>query len=242
MAGPVIPGGVQWRNRVNSTQDEAHGLGAAGAPHGTTVAARIQTGGRGTRGRGWDSREGGLWLSVLCRPEGDGPHEAVSLRVGVALARLLDAILPRERRISLKWPNDLYLGELKVGGILTEARWQGDSLGWMVIGVGINVSNEIPPEFAAVATRLLDAGVAALPEELAEPVALTVAQAAERAMSLTDAEVRAFDARDWLRGRALNLPEQGVAEGITPTGRLKVRTIAGPVAEVLGSVQLAEPG
>lgn len=228
-----------WHDAVASTQDEAHGLAGAGSPHGTAVAARVQTGGRGTRGQTWVSGTGGLWLSVVCRPGSGAASEVVGLRVGLDLAGLLDRLLSPPDRIALKWPNDLILRDRKLGGILTEARWQGDVLGWMVIGVGINLQNDIPPALAAAATRLADAGVSADAASLAAPVARAVAEAARNAAPLSAAEVAAFESRDWLRGRAVSLPEPGIAEGITARGRLRVRSAAGVVSEIMAPVQLA---
>ncbi|NOT08384.1 MAG: biotin--[acetyl-CoA-carboxylase] ligase, partial [Gemmatimonadales bacterium] len=59
---------LEWLAELPSTQDEAHRRAEAGAPHGTAVAAEVQTAGRGTRGREWASGLGGLWMSVVCRP------------------------------------------------------------------------------------------------------------------------------------------------------------------------------
>ncbi|HEU5219401.1 MAG TPA: biotin--[acetyl-CoA-carboxylase] ligase [Gemmatimonadales bacterium] len=226
---------------LGSTQDEAHRLATEGAAHGTAVTARVQTGGRGTRGRPWVSGDGGLWLSVVCRPGPGAAPEVVGLRVGLALAEYLDRFLFPPHRIVLKWPNDLFLGERKVGGVLAEARWQGAVLGWMVIGVGINFQNDIPPDLGDTATRLFDAGVNADPASLAEAVAAVVADAARDASPLTQAEVAAFESRDWLRGRALSLPEPGIAEGITAAGRLRVRDELGVITEILSPVTLRRP-
>lgn len=228
-----------WKDSVASTQDEAHRLAAAGAAHGSAVVARVQTGGRGTRGRAWASGEGGLWLSVICRPVSGAASEVVGLRVGLALADLLDRLLPPPHRISLKWPNDLYLGPKKLGGILAEARWQGEVLGWMVLGVGINLENEIPPELIESAARFSDLGVRLSPASLAPSVAAVVADAAREATPLTPEELAAFASRDWLRGRAIALPEPGIAEGITAGGRLRIRAAGGTISEVMAPVRLA---
>ena len=73
---------------LSSTQDEGHRLAAEGVPHGTTVVAEQQTAGRGTRGRAWHSGPGGLWLSVVCRPEhrAEAAVEVVAVRTGLVLA------------------------------------------------------------------------------------------------------------------------------------------------------------
>lgn len=232
-------GSLRWLELVGSTQDMAHDLAAAGGLHGSAIAARVQTAGRGTRRRQWISSEGGLWLSVVCRPQQIAGIEAVSLRVGLALATLIERWIPPGARIAIKWPNDLYLDDRKAGGILVEARWQGNSLGWLVVGVGINVRNALPSHTAPVATRLADFGVRQSPEELAPSVVAAVSEAARTGAALTPSEVRAFDARDWLRGRLLALPHPGIAQGISEDGKLLiVSPEAGSIATV-GSVVLA---
>ena len=230
---------VRWLESVTSTQDEAHALAAQGAPHGTAVAARIQSEGRGTRGRRWESGVGGLWLSVVCRPRGDVALAATGLRIGLALADLIDRFLPSMTRISLKWPNDLLLSDRKLGGILVQARWQGETLGWMVAGVGINVRNEVPDSVAHPATRLEDIGSGFSLEQLAESVAGAVADATRNAGPLSVDEIAAFGARDWLLGREISTPVVGVASGITPDGELRVKCPDGSLMGVTGSVALA---
>jgi len=234
----MTSGAVRWHDALGSTQEEAHRLAAEGAPHGIGVAARTQTTGRGTRGRRWLSPRGGLWLSVVCRPRESAAAEAVGIRVGLALADLLERLLAPPATVALKWPNDLLIDGRKTGGVLAEARWQGDTIAWIVVGVGINVRNELPSGIRQVAARLMDAGYAGTPEELAEPVAMAVAGTVASASPLTAAELEAFHRRDWLRGRVLESPERGVADGITPFGRLRVLRPDGSVAEVLSSVSV----
>lgn len=230
---------VRWLDSVTSTQDEAHELAVGGAPHGSAVAARIQTEGRGTRGRRWESGIGGLWLSVVCRPRGDVALAATGLRVGLALAEMIDRLLPPLARISLKWPNDLLLRGSKLGGILMQARWQGETLGWMVAGVGINVRNEIPDAVSHPATRLDDVGAGFSLEELAESVTFAVAEATRDAGPLSVHEIEAFADRDWMLGREISMPVVGVALGITPDGQLRVKCRDGSLMSVTGSVTLA---
>lgn len=235
----MSPTQVRWLDVVGSTQDAAHELAATGAPHGTAVAARVQTAGRGTRRRQWISSEGGLWLSVVCRPREIAAIEAVSLRVGLGLASLLERWLPQSARVAIKWPNDLYLDDRKAGGVLAEARWQGDALGWLVVGVGINVGNALPRLDGPMATRLADFGVNRPVEELAPLVATAVSEATRSGAPLTPQEIRVFEARDWLRGRRVTLPHCGVAAGINETGKLRIRTSDSQVVESLGTVELA---
>jgi BirA family biotin operon repressor/biotin-[acetyl-CoA-carboxylase] ligase len=102
---------------VHSTMDVLHDLAAEGAEAGTVVVADEQTGGRGSRGRGWRSPPGGLWLSALYRPGLAAGTELLSLRVGLAVAQAVEA-LATGLRVSIKWPNDLLLDGRKLGGIL----------------------------------------------------------------------------------------------------------------------------
>jgi BirA family biotin operon repressor/biotin-[acetyl-CoA-carboxylase] ligase len=235
----VSRGLVHWHESVASTQDEAHRLAANAAPHGTAVAAREQTSGRGSRGRGWVSSNGGLWLSVVCRPEDVAAPESVGIRVGLAVASLLDPLLDPATRVALKWPNDLFLHDRKVGGVLAEARWQGPLLAWMVIGVGLNLSNDLSAELHGVAIRLADTGATTALPDLADAVASGVSAAARTAPPLSAEELLAFAARDWLLGRPIVHPVAGIAAGITPGGRLRIRTSSGSIAEVVDTIRLA---
>ena len=128
--------------RVASTMDLVHELAERGAEAGSMVVATEQLQGRGSRGRPWHSPPGGLWLSALYRPPSTGGLELLSVRVGLAVARALDPYVPTPVR--LKWPNDLMHDGRKLGGILCEARWQGAALGWIAVGVGLNVRNPVP--------------------------------------------------------------------------------------------------
>jgi BirA family biotin operon repressor/biotin-[acetyl-CoA-carboxylase] ligase len=219
--------------------EEAHAMAQAGAPHGTTIVADEQTNGRGTRGRAWISAAGGLWLSVVARPSRTDALEALSLRVGLAVAAALESAIPALPRLGLKWPNDLVLDGAKLGGILCEARWGGGRCLWVVVGLGLNVINPLPPELPGVAARLAPWAPGMAPADLAAPLAAAVALAAREAGPLVRSELDAFALRDALAGRRVTTPIPGTAEGITAQGALRVRTDAGLVREVLGGVVTA---
>ena len=224
--------------RVDSTMDALHDLAQAGAPAGTALVAEEQTAGRGSRGRTWASPRGGLWLSVLARPATAG-LEVLSLRAGLAVAELLDR-LGAGARVGLKWPNDLMLDDRKTGGILCEARWQGGALGWVVVGLGLNVTNPPPPELAASTTWVARVLPSQTPAALVDPVVTALRAVDAAAGPLTDAERERFARRDWLRGRPVEAPETGAAAGIAADGALLVRRADGTMATVRsGTVVLA---
>jgi len=175
--------------------DAAHRMAEAGAPHGAAVAAREQVAGRGRRGRSWESPLGGLWLSVICRPPGPTGMEHLSLRVGLAVAEALEAHVPLAGRIEIKPPNDLLIGGRKVAGILCEARWEGPSPSWVVVGLGLNVTNELAPGLARSGTTLAREGALTSPDSLALPLARAIAAAGLGAGPLTPDEAGRLAAR-----------------------------------------------
>ncbi len=130
---------LQVHDLAESTNSLLMRDAAAGAPHGTCVAAELQQAGRGRRGRSWYSGLGsGLTFSLLWRfSQGAAGLSGLSLAVGVALARALEAL--KMEGVALKWPNDLLHEQRKLAGILIEL--QGEMLGpsAAVIGIGLNV-------------------------------------------------------------------------------------------------------
>jgi len=119
---------------TTSTNDVARELAGRGCPEGSLVVAACQTAGRGRLGRNWQSQEGGLWFSLVLRP---GSRMVPVFRLALVSA-VGSAEGLREKTglaVGLKWPNDLYIGGKKVGGILHELGQD-----WVVVGVGINVN------------------------------------------------------------------------------------------------------
>lgn len=213
--------------RVLSTQDVVHELADTGVPDGMAVVAAEQTAGRGSRGRQWESSFGGLWLSVLRRPPAVAAVELLSIRVGLAVADALASVGVPDLR--LKWPNDLILRDRKVGGILCEARWQGGQLGWIAVGIGINVRNRVPEDVRMAAIALHDVVPGLEADDLVDPIVSRVRRLEGASPVIVPAERALVDRYDWLRGRAIVEPADGVADGITDDGQLRVRTNDGRV-------------
>lgn len=235
-----VPPTIHQFESTPSTQDIIHELAAAGAAAGTAVVARQQTMGRGSRRRSWESPVGGLWLSVLLRPNVAPALEVLSLRAALAVSSALEAIVPG-LVLELKWPNDLMLNGRKLGGILCEARWQGSTLGWVAIGVGVNVANPIPAPLAQVAIALSSFAPGLTPEPLAAPLAAALTDLGEWTGHLSDSELAGFRSRDWLQGRRLREPIPGTAGGVSPNGALLVHLDDGATHEIrAGSVLLAD--
>jgi BirA family transcriptional regulator, biotin operon repressor / biotin---[acetyl-CoA-carboxylase] ligase len=155
--GSADPARVHYFAEVDSTNDIALSLAAAGAADGTAVLADLQRAGRGRRGRTWFSPPGaGLYLSIVVRP--DRAFDVLSLvtlaaGVGAAQAVRSATALP----VELKWPNDLVIGRpwRKLGGLLCESVGAGARVDAIVVGVGINLlPAAYPREIADRATSI----------------------------------------------------------------------------------------
>ena len=156
---------VAYHKETTSTQEIAKALASQGVAEGTIVVAETQSGGRGRVGRQWSSPQGGVYFSMILRPDMK-PSEALRLPLvaGVAVAQAIK----RNTKLApkLKWPNDIMLQDRKVGGILTEMSAEIDRLDWVIIGIGLNVNTShesYPEEVQGVATSLMELGGKIIP-------------------------------------------------------------------------------
>jgi BirA family biotin operon repressor/biotin-[acetyl-CoA-carboxylase] ligase len=225
---------------VDSTQDIAHELAEKGAEAGTVVVARSQRAGRGRLGRAWVSEAGqGIWCTVIERPNDPRALDVLSLRVGLQLAEALEPLAGA--RVGLKWPNDLVIPSAardlqlsKLGGILVEARWSGDKLAWVAIGVGINVT---PPSGVDDAAGLAPGTHR---DDALRVIIRAVRAAAAQEGPLTERELAQYAARDTLKGRRILSPAAGTATGVDHTGALMVETADGVERCRTGTVSYPE--
>ncbi len=238
----VTPGIWLGRGRIvheetRSTNDDARALASGDAPSGTMVLADRQTAGRGRSGRAWISPPGdNLSFSVIYRPT--VPQHLLAplpLVVGLAVAEALDTLegLPRT---TVKWPNDIRIEGKKVGGVLVEASLRGDSVAWVVIGVGLNVRGLRPPEgLEEIATTLrLGRG-----RDVSRPAVLDAIVARLEPALDAFGEFGFAPSRDALRARCDTLGKvvevsgvRGVAEDIGVDGALVLRNADGGVERV----------
>ena len=130
---------------TGSTNDDLLEAGKQGATHGTGLAARAQTAGRGRRGHKWDSTAGNLLLSIVLRPcVNPAKYSGLAAVSGLAVLEALEA-QGLASEIALKWPNDLVARGRKLGGILVEAARDNEGKPFAVCGIGVNV-NYVPSE------------------------------------------------------------------------------------------------
>jgi BirA family biotin operon repressor/biotin-[acetyl-CoA-carboxylase] ligase len=132
---------IHYLSETASTMDEALEMARQGAPHLSVVVAGRQTRGRGRLNRRWASGDGGLYFTLILRPQLPPLYASrINFLAGVALARTLqdDYRLPAQ----VKWPNDILIDERKVAGMLSQMEAEGDALSFVNIGIGLNVNND----------------------------------------------------------------------------------------------------
>lgn len=224
--------------RTGSTNDVARELALAGAPSGTVVTAHKQAAGRGRHGRRWSAPAGSALLcSAILRPLTDR-HGLLPLAVPLAVCEAAESLAPVE--CTVKWPNDVWLAERKLAGVLIEARPPE----WAVIGVGLNLAipeDRFPPDLRWPATSL---GHAVTPDQ----ALVALREALARWVAAEPGAVRdAFADRDALRGREVAWEGagdaggsgSGTAAGIDAKGNLIVEAGSGErVALGAGEVTL----
>lgn len=247
---PSLPGfTVEVLPEVDSTNSELMRRARAGRLDPVLLVAERQTAGRGRLGRGWFSQPGQsltFSLGLTLKPV---RWSGLSLAVGVSLAEQLHP------DVRLKWPNDLWLMQRKLGGILVETAGQADAPGEpraVVVGVGINV--------ARPAQGALDEAARAAPGPMASVAPAGMAEvemgvtAAELLVRLVPALVQdlqrfessgfapfadRFAARDALLDREVTLSDgtRGTACGVEPDGALQVRV--GPLMRRVDSAEVS---
>ena len=145
-------------DEVKSTNTVAKFLAMNGAENGTVVISEKQTDARGRSGKAWASPIGGIWLSLIVKPNVDySKLPMITIGTGVAVAKAIERTGINSAEI--KWPNDIIIHDKKVCGILTEAVTTFNTIDSVIIGVGIDANIDIddfPEELQDGTTTLSD--------------------------------------------------------------------------------------
>ena len=133
---------IHYFDYLSSTMDLAMQLGIQAAPNGTLVLAESQTKGRGRLGRSWASpKYKGIYLSLILRPKiSPSASPVLTLLSAVSICEAIKNIVGLDAQI--KWPNDVFIYNKKIAGILTEMNAEVDKVNFVVIGIGLNVNND----------------------------------------------------------------------------------------------------
>lgn len=242
---------IEVLGEVGSTNEELMKRARAGAPHGTALRARRQAAGRGRRSHAWSSPEGGLYFSLLVKPNlADRVLPGIPVVCGIGVVGALETF--GCEGIRLKWPNDVICAHGKLGGILVElGRQLGEVL--VVCGIGINVEavsmqqpspNALP--VAGLADCLLDAASLPTLDELGVRVRVSILHEIDAWSKSVEASgddaapltgiVDAYNELLAYRGERVNVAavdgevlEHGVLRGVDVWGRALIELANGEV-------------
>lgn len=221
-----------------STNDEAARLiGIDEAPEGTLVITNRQTAGRGQRGNVWEAQPGqNLTVSLVLAPSFLRPTEQFWLNMAVSVG-LTDALRPLlGDALRIKWPNDLFAGTRKLGGMLIENTVQGATIAQAVVGIGLNVNQT---EFSLPTATSLQ-NESPLPDGYDLPGLLSgileklekrylQLRAGQRASLRSDYLAGLYRLGEWAVYNTDGIRFDGRIIGVDETGRLQIETPEGLV-------------
>jgi BirA family biotin operon repressor/biotin-[acetyl-CoA-carboxylase] ligase len=238
---------VVFREVVDSTQNLALSLAARQDSHGTVVIAEQQKSGRGRQKRKWLSPKGGIWLSVILRPE--IPTARITLLPFAAALAVCNAIRATGLDARLKWPNDVMVSGKKVAGILLDISAEADQVNHAVIGIGINANVDAN----AISARLEGIKITSISDELGRTVsrldlAKTLLENLERYYLEMEKRGPSAIMQEWKKnsdmlGRKVTVSQggktiQGLAVDVNDDGSLLLRTGASDVNIVFGDISV----
>jgi BirA family biotin operon repressor/biotin-[acetyl-CoA-carboxylase] ligase len=222
---------------IDSTNEEARRLAAAGELGPVWIDAREQTAGRGRRGRSWFSPHGNLAATLLVRPVRPASEWAqLSFVAALAASDAVSGFVTAP--VALKWPNDLMIEGRKIAGILLESASTGQVAAWLAIGIGINLSQHpSDSEIPAISIAGLGAkapspheALTALATDFARWYEVWMATGFERIRDAWLARAAGLGTR--IRARLHNEEIWGTFEGIDQTGALILREAMGRVRTI----------
>ena len=221
---PLLPDfTVEVLPEIDSSNSELMRRARAGQHEATLLVAERQTAGRGRQGRVWQSQAGDsltFSISLALRPQ---DWSGLSLAVGLSLAESLHP------DVRLKWPNDLWFEDRKLGGILVEAASMGGR-SQVVVGVGLNIrprpSEGLSTAPAALSELLPDCSAADALARVASPLIQMLLAFETSGFGLLQ---KRFEDRDALKGRRVHTSDgqQGLALGVSRGGALRLQTELG---------------
>ncbi len=232
---------------IDTTMREAAEWAAEGAPEGALVTAAEQTKGRGRLGRGWTSQAGvGLYFSLIVRPKVTPAQSTVlTLACGLGVARGIGEACGLH--CDIRWPNDILIADKKCCGILVEMDADGDQVGSVIIGVGVNVNQpSLPEELRDIATSLR---IATGCEYVLDVVLQSILAQLERYYDMflergAPAVIKSFErASSYVRHKRVVVTAmpgeiEGVTAGLDSSGVLLLLTDDGEIRPILaGSVR-----
>ena len=238
----MIGRNMVYQRSCTSTQIIAHQLAQEGTPAGTVAITEEQTAGRGRMARVWDSAYGkGIWMSVVLRPD-VVPQKApqFTLVAAVAMVRAIEEVTGVKPEI--KWPNDILIKGKKCTGILTELQSDADGIQALIIGIGLNVNQELSDfdvQVQPIATSLkMESGKHVSRQDMVRAILFHLEHYTDlyivEGFGILKVLWESYSSTIGSKVRA-RLPKEtleGIAEGITEDGVLQLRTADGKLHSI----------
>src|SRR4051812_3970922 len=245
LRGTMFEANLHLFDEIGSTNSAAMEAAQAGAPEGSVFLAEQQTEGRGRGGNSWHSERGAIYMSVVLRPTLPANDILVlSLATGLAVSLAVEHVCGVAP--DLRWPNDIMLGEKKLGGILCEMNADAARVRHAVVGIGLNVSQgEVPPQIRESATSLFLESGKKWPRLQLITALLQALEAEYSPLQRSPGDVMRtciarFEKRSsYARGKRVKVADEyeGVTDGLDERGFLRVKTATGPRVVISGGVR-----
>ena len=219
----IIGRKIYYFDKIDSTQNFALELAQKPHENGSVVIAERQTQGRGRLNRKWVSPKGGIWMSILLRPNFEPSYTSLfPMATSLALAVSIEKTL--KIKTELKWPNDITIKGKKIAGILIDASIESNKIDYLVIGIGINF--KINPGTITKSIKQRNYGITTLvkkdqkgsPVELIQQFLLELEQTYNKILTNSIETIR----KEWIR-RSSTIGKNVTAT--TTTGTLKGKAI-----------------
>lgn len=239
----LIGKNIHYFSSLSSTNSYAKTLIKNKKAEGTVIIAGEQTTGRGRKNKAWDSKQGGLWFSIILHPR-IPPQRAmiVTMAASIAVTKAINAII-KEKAV-IKWPNDVLINGKKICGVLTEIDAELDCIHYLIIGIGINVNNPIDPSLHSTATNLKTLTHSTI--NLAQLLKQILEHFDELYQYIKKADYD-YLIKQWLShtniiGKHVRIQKEkttlkGIAIGINETGSLIIKTKQGEQQIVTGDIE-----
>ena len=228
--------------KVFSTNSIAKFLAGHNAEEGTVLISEIQTNARGRLGKKWEAPDGGVWMSMILRPNVPPARIGlITLATGVAIAKSIRSL---GLDAKIKWPNDILIHGDKMSGVLTEVNATFNEIDWIIVGIGIdsNIKLEDFSEDIRIGTTTL---TQELPTKIDENELIAIfLNEFEKVYKLyKDGEIEAI-LKDWRNlsdtiGKYVNITQtggkitQGYVVGINNEGSLIIERQDGTLEKII---------
>jgi len=233
----------RYFEQTDSTNRQARQLGQAKTPAPCLVVAEGQSAGRGRLGRRWESPPGqGLYFSLLLQPQIPAERAPLlTLATGLAIKRALENFGVKD--LVVKWPNDIVIQGKKVGGVLSEMETSGSQMLFVILGVGLNISqkkSDFPPELQETAASLeqLYPGDWHRSEVLEKILGELFQEIENLEADKVDELLKRWEGESGFLGKKIKVEKsgqqlQGMVQGLDPEGHLLLETAPGKIVTLI---------